>query len=373
MTIKHIVSTIYGCLVLFALGCEKDAPTQSTETDPLISAHSVPDKIKQSSSAPVNFMIRAEDPQGLANLGGVSLRIVNQGALVLEGDMFDNGESGDIISGDGVFTYSFVPNSITIPVGTLSIIFQAADIDGNLSLELDANVTVEEGGGGIPPRITSVELPQSLIIDRDIDFAIIVQAEDEDGDLDGIELQIFPASSRQPILTDTLRSIDNDETFIDSLNTMIFTQIESDYFFRFEALDRAGNKSVPAVNGIHIKRIDRNDPPQVLIVSARDTVSKSGQTDFLLAAEVTDPQGREDIAQVILNSFKPDGSAATGNPFFLRDDAIGGDLEPDDGIYSLRFGFDQSNENGTYRFEVHATDRAGATSNIVIHFITLID
>ncbi|MHC4149606.1 MAG: hypothetical protein ACYSR5_09005, partial [Planctomycetota bacterium] len=71
MTIKHIVSTIYGCLVLFALGCEKDAPTQSTETDPLISAHSVPDKIKQSSSAPVNFMIRAEDPQGLANLGGV--------------------------------------------------------------------------------------------------------------------------------------------------------------------------------------------------------------------------------------------------------------------------------------------------------------
>ncbi len=118
--IKHIVSTIYGCLVLFALGCEKDAPTQSTETDPLISAHSVPDKVKQSSFAPVNFMIRAEDPQGPANLLGVSLKVTYQGEPILEGDMFDNGEDGDIISGDGVFTFSFVPNSITIPVGTLS-------------------------------------------------------------------------------------------------------------------------------------------------------------------------------------------------------------------------------------------------------------
>ncbi len=61
------------------------------------------------------------------------------------------------------------------------------------------------------------------------------------------------------------------------------------------------------------------------------------------------------------------------NPFSLRDDGIGGDVTPDDGVYSVRFGFDQSNANGTYRFEVQATDRAGATSDIVIHFITLID
>ncbi len=368
--IKHIVSTIYGCLVLFALGCEKDAPTQSTETDPLISAHSVPDKIKQSSSAQVNFMIRAEDPQGPANLLGVSLKITYQGELILEGDMFDNGENGDIISGDGVFTYSFVPNSVTIPVGILSIIFQATDIDGNLSLELDANVTVEEGGGGNPPRIISVELPQSLIIDRDIDLAITVRAEDEDGDLDGIELQIFPASSRQPILTDTLTTDDNSGVFRDSVDTGIFAEIQSDYVYRIQAFDQAGNQSSPVTRKIRIRRVVPNDPPVIVRIIAPDTLSRSAG-NFLFAAQVSDPDGPEDIAEVKVNSFLPDGSASSQNPFRLRDDGIAGDETAEDGIYSIRFIGLETAATGTFRFETQATDKSGETSEIMVHLLTV--
>lgn len=86
---------------------------------------------------------------------------------------------------------------------------------------------------------------------------------------------------------------------------------------------------------------------------------------------MSDPQGLDDIADVIVNSFLPEGSPSNQNPFRLRDDGIAGDQTAGDGIYSIRFVGLQTAATGTYRFEVQARDRAGATSDIVIHSITL--
>ena len=368
---KQNIPFILCCFILFALGCEKDAPVESFGTDPQIFIHSVPDKIKRNSSDAVKFMIRAEDPQGIGNVLGVNLAVRFQSNVLLDGIMWDSGESGDIIAGDGVFFYSFIPDSVALPNGTISVSFQGFDFDGHFSSDLDTSIVVEEGGG-TAPQITFVDLPKSLVLEADIIFALVIHAEDEDGDLEGIDLRVYPASSINPILEDTLTTLNGGEVFVDSINTVIFKLIKSEYFVRLQAFDQLGNRSFPVTQSMSVERIEKNDPPQILAVVAPDTVSKSGQTDFLVTAEVRDPQGREDIAKVILNSFRPDGSPASGNPFFLRDDGID-DEEENDGIYSRRFGFDQSNANGTYRFEIQAIDRSGAASNIVIHFITLTD
>ena len=319
-------------------------------------------------------MVQAADPQGLNDLSQVNFSLINEMDLILisPAPMYDTGLDGDIIRNDGVYTFQLTPKTSNLSPGQFFVHFQAIDHDGNESEIAMDTVLVESGGDGSAPTITTVDFPESLSIDSDTVLTLVVRAEDEDGDLNGLDLSIYQENSLDPFLSATLILANNNEFRMD-LNTSIFTQTRSNYLFRFSAFDLLENKSKPVVRKFYLERTASNDPPQVLSVSAPDTVSKSGETNFLITVEATDPQGLQDITQVVLNSFKPDGSPSVGNPFFLRDDGIGGDVMADDGTYSIRVGFDQSNTSGTYRFEFHAKDKTGAVSNILIHLITLTD
>ena len=369
---RFSILSIFLSSLFFFIACEKKAPVEIVESIPTISVYSIPDLIKQNSSIPVLFMVQAADPQGLNDLSQVNFSLINEMDLILiaPAPMYDTGLDGDIIRNDGVYTYQLTPKTSNLSPGKFFVHFQAIDHDGNESEIAMDTVLVESGGDGSAPTITTVYFPESLSIDSDTVLTLVVRAEDEDGDLNGLDLSIYQENSLDPFLSATLILANNNEFRMD-LNTSIFTQTRSNYLFRFSAFDLLENKSKPVVRKFYLERTASNDPPQVLSVSAPDTVSKSGETNFLITAEVTDPQGLQDITQVVLNSFKPDGSPSVGNPFFLRDDGIGGDVMADDGTYSIRVGFDQSNTSGTYRFEIHAKDKTGAVSNTVIHLITL--
>lgn len=369
---RFSILSIFLSSLFFFIACEKKAPVEIVESIPTISVYSIPDLIKQNSSIPVLFMVQAADPQGLNDLSQVNFSLINEMDLILiaPAPMYDTGLDGDIIRNDGVYTYQLTPKTSNLSPGQFFVHFQAIDHDGNESEIAMDTVLVESGGDGSAPTITTVDFPESLSIDSDTVLTLVVRAEDEDGDLNGLDLSIYQENSLDPFLSATLILANNNEFRMD-LNTSIFTQTRSNYLFRFSAFDLLENKSKPVVRKFYLERTASNDPPQVLSVSAPDTVFKSGQTNFLITVEATDPQGLQDITQVVLNSFKPDGSPSVGNPFFLRDDGIGGDVMADDGTYSIRVGFDQSNTSGTYRFEFHAKDKTGAVSNTVIHLITL--
>lgn len=123
-----------------------------------------------------------------------------------------------------------------------------------------------------------------------------------------------------------------------------------------------------------------NQAPILNGVIAPDSVRLGNQNQYiLLQLRVTDPDGLTDIQRVFFNSFKPDGTASSGNPFTMYDDGgtivvippdiKSGDLTKGDGIYSLTVVLPPSTAIGTYRFEFQAVDRSNSYSNILIHHL----
>jgi len=118
-----------------------------------------------------------------------------------------------------------------------------------------------------------------------------------------------------------------------------------------------------------------NHPPVLsnLIVDSLISIKAINQKYFLVVIAAKDPDGQSDVRMVFFNSFKPDGSPAGGNPFYMFDDGdingTSGDYSAGDGYYSLKVGLPSS--AGIYRFEFHAVDRSNDSSNVIIKNIVV--
>jgi hypothetical protein len=113
-----------------------------------------------------------------------------------------------------------------------------------------------------------------------------------------------------------------------------------------------------------------NNPPEIVEVNAPDTLELQSQTlVFDMSIRVTDASGPADIKQVFFNSYRPDGSPASGNPFIMRDDGLpsSGDAEAGDGWYSIRVQLPSDAQKGEYDFQFRAVDYSNITSKLVIH------
>jgi hypothetical protein len=136
-----------------------------------------------------------------------------------------------------------------------------------------------------------------------------------------------------------------------------------------------------AENGFHsstlispLQIIRGNHPPTISDLQAPGTVRLASQDQLLtLHVKASDPDGLADVQRVVFNSYRPDGTPSTGNPFQLYDDgdASHGDEARGDGIYSIRIVLPSTSQRGTYRFEFQASDRSNERSNIVVHTITV--
>lgn len=117
-----------------------------------------------------------------------------------------------------------------------------------------------------------------------------------------------------------------------------------------------------------------NRPPGLSDLQAPDTVQLGNQTQLLtLRVRANDPDGLADVAKVVFNSFKPDGSPSGGNPFQMFDDGAAnhGDENATDGIYSLIVSLPPNVDRGRYRFEFQAFDRSNEGSDVIVHRITV--
>jgi len=117
-----------------------------------------------------------------------------------------------------------------------------------------------------------------------------------------------------------------------------------------------------------------NHPPLVSLIEAADTVKLANESQVLvLRLRVTDEDGIGDISRAFFNSYRPDGSASSGNPFQMYDDGstTRGDEKAGDGIFGLLITLPPTTQPGTYRFEFQAVDRSNAVSNILVHSITV--
>ncbi|MFH0989791.1 MAG: hypothetical protein V1799_07230 [bacterium] len=152
------------------------------------------------------------------------------------------------------------------------------------------------------------------------------------------------------------------------------------YHFELAAFTAEGLRSTTFFLPLKVYR--SNKAPVLSNLSAPDTVKLANQTQLLLlTVKVTDSDGLSDIQRVIFNSYRPDGSSSSGNPFKMYDDGSesilfppegkSGDQVKSDGVFSLMISMPATTSTGTYRFEFQAFDRSNEPSNILIQRITV--
>jgi hypothetical protein len=117
-----------------------------------------------------------------------------------------------------------------------------------------------------------------------------------------------------------------------------------------------------------------NHAPLVVLFEAPDTLQLKNETQLLtLRVRTSDEDGHADVTRVIFNSYRPDGTPSSGNPFQMYDDggSIHGDEKAGDGIYSLIIELPPTTQTGTYRFEFQAFDRSNIASSTLFHSVTV--
>jgi len=179
-----------------------------------------------------------------------------------------------------------------------------------------------------------------------------------------------------------------DSNFTAQISISVQNLPVGNYFCQIVARDRSGLTSNTYILAITIVR-QINHPPVLSDLQTPDTIVLAGQSQqFKLTVRATDPDGKSDIAKVYFNSFKPNGTAASGNPFLMYDDGseniviqpdfTSGDAAKGDSIYTLTVFITPTDQQGNstalgpYRFEFQASDRSNALSQKLIKIIQVV-
>jgi len=291
----------------------------------------------------------------------------------------DDGTQGDILPKDGVYVGPLTAAFSGGQAGDFLLSVQAEDRAGNKSDRLSDTLRVKAGRENLPPALEEPLTPSALRADSVESTVISVRVSDPEGlsDIETVVYQIYPPTQPRPSVEEPLfdNGTHGDATAADGIYSR---QIDSGfaagvpgfYAFRFEAKDKAGSKSNTPVRLVKLTR--KNEAPVISNLKAPSQISRSSGQTYLLTLDVDDPQGLADIDRVFFNSFRPDGSPATDNPFLMHDDGQSGDVKAGDGTYSLTIIISPENATGDYRFEFQAVDKSGLESNKIIHIITVV-
>lgn len=145
------------------------------------------------------------------------------------------------------------------------------------------------------------------------------------------------------------------------------------YEVRYFVSDKSASTNQVATIQFRYDNSQENVPPVISNLIAPDSValSDTGAVPIFISVDAFDENGPGDIELVFFNSFLPNGSPSSGNPFIMYDDGTNGDIVAGDGTYSLVVGLPPTAAKGTYRWEFQARDRTKTLSNKIIHNIVV--
>ena len=289
----------------------------------------------------------------------------------------DDGEEGDIIPADDVFSR---PNPAPFARGTVSeaLVIYRAYIN-SVEYTLRDSLTV-----GLP--VLSDIVLQFFKIDNEIFCSVLFSSPTDTPVPDTIWAEFRSAtgvvadSAAPGTLLDTRELFDNqlggDVTADDSIYSRLFPSP-----FDEPITGKMNVLFVVFVDGVIYTATDTlkmlNQRPVIDSVAMETTVMKpTGELlikDWIYV-DVSDPDGVDDLKSVTFQIVKPDGTLGVGNDgstvFYLFDDGkdtspygIFNDVAPGDGRYSGGVSFSAANDSGTYQFRFVAMDYSNETSD----------
>lgn len=236
---------------------------------------------------------------------------------------------------------------------------------------------------GSPPEILNITYTNSLDVALLQNAAFKMQVQDADGldDIDSVYIEVQYPWADGPHLLFILndQGFEGDSQAGDGEYTMqsdltnVLT-VPAEYLLTFVVVDKDGLKVKSSQKTLKVDR--ENHPPEILEVNAPNTATLPAEGDVTLVLECTvqDPQGLDDIDRVWFDSTKPDGTAASGNPFILYDNGLdGGDKTAGDGIYTLTIYLPSGTTTGTYTFDFQVKDHSGIEGNHISHELTVVE
>ncbi|RMF68851.1 MAG: hypothetical protein D6743_02815, partial [Calditrichaeota bacterium] len=125
--------------------------------------------------------------------------------------------------------------------------------------------------------------------------------------------------------------------------------------------DKEGNESNVLEARIFVQAGQEDLPPEIVNVTVPETVAADSSFDFVVTAEVTDPDGPQDVQRVIYQFFPPAHPTPTQEDT-LVDDGTGADAVAGDGVYTAVLSSNLIRTASDYFLRFQAEDRAGSKS-----------
>lgn len=372
----HLRLLIFLSILIFLVSCEKDNPTSPKDSPPVLSNLAVPDTILTGIGQSYLITVKCEDQNGLENIDSVRYKILSKADQLLVSEiMFDDGSHGDNVPKDGKYSIRL---TLDLKEESYRFVVHAVDRANLRSNELNTEFYVKPGN--FAPIITRYHIPDTVYVDEIVPFYFSVQATDPDS-LDFIKAVTYQilepslAIAEQGELKDqgiNGDSLAGDGIYSSETTTAFASWKFGPYRLIIQAFDNHNNAG-ESISNLPWAKKNVGVAPQILNVSAPEMVQLpiTGDKSFILTARVTDLDTNKDIKAVFFNTFKPDGSASSGNPFKMYDNGTSGDAVAGDYIYSLRIYIGSQNSPGNYRFEFQAKDYSDLLSNKIIHIITV--
>lgn len=372
------------CAALFA--CNEEIPTRVEEQAPRIAIIQAPAQAYQTPAQPIGIHVRVEDDQGVNDITGVVLNVRKSDTTpVASHTLRDDGQGGDILKSDGQYFIAINAALTNNQIGTFVLEFTASDNSRNNSSVAKDTLTILGGVENRLPNIVSATTPNLVWADSSYTPQFLARVSDPDGNttVKFVVLEIYPPAFNKPSATDTLRDdgksgdgAANDGTFGLKANPARFGNACGLFNIVLRAVDQTNGVSAAALQTLRITRVrlTNNTIPVLSEPSVPATISRTATpSTHLLSVKADDADAICDdaITRVFFNSFLPNGSAATGNPFNMRDDGKEGDAIANDGRYSLTIQITAQVATGTYRFEFQAQDRNGGLSEKLIRTINV--
>ncbi len=375
-------------LLFLVLNCDDDNPVAPKGTIPILSNITAPDSLYFISEKTYTISVHVDDPQGIEDIAVVTCSFFNTGSQspIKIDTLVDDETNGDIVLNDGTFTKIITTDFAQGQAGEYSLVFQAIDGSNNTSETLSHELTLKDGEENIGSININVSLPLTLDL-KDINnytHLITVQADDAQNQdkIEFILMQVFSPTSVDTIFQDSL--VDNgqeaDLTADDGIFSGLFdiTSVNNEvgkFSFRIQADDIDGIAGPAVVKTVDVIRSD-NDPPVIYELSAPDTMKLVPASNVVdtIRIKVKDEQELDDVLAVRFYSFNPQGIETSNSPTSMADDGIissHGDVEANDGIYSVIIILPFNVLPGDYKFVFEAEDKSGFKSNHITHILTV--